>query len=140
MQFIIYTDGGSRGNPGLSGAGAYITDKDGKMVTEVSKFLGHKTNNFAEYEAVVIGLEAVKKLIPEKQRKTAHIEVRMDSELIQRQLTRVYQIKEETLFGQFIKVHNMMVKDFPNVTFTHIRREKNIEADRLANEAMDKGH
>lgn len=139
MHFIIYTDGGARGNPGPAGAGAYITDGEGKMLAQVSKFLGHATNNFAEYEAVVIGLEAVKKLVPEKQRKTARLEVRMDSELIQRQLTRVYQIKEETLFGQFIKVHNMMVKDFPHITFTHIPREKNREADRLANEAMDKG-
>ena len=140
MQFIIYTDGGARGNPGPAGAGAYITDGAGKPLAEVSKFLGHATNNFAEYEAVILGLEALKKLVPEKQRKQTEVEVRMDSELIQRQLTRVYQVKEESLFSQFIKVHNLMVKDFPKIVFTHVPREKNKDADRLANAAMDKGH
>jgi len=63
----------------------------------------------------------------------------MDSELIQKQLTNKYQIKEESLCSQFIKVHNMRVKDFQNISFTHVRREDNTEADRLANEAMDRG-
>lgn len=138
-KIIIYTDGGARGNPGPAGAGAYITDGEGIWLNSVSKFLGHRTNNYAEYEAVIAGLEALKKIIPEKERKATDIEIRLDSELIARQLSGIYQVKEESLFPQFIKVHNMRVKDFPHMRFIHIPREKNTEADRLANEAMDRG-
>lgn len=138
-KMILYTDGGARGNPGPAGAGAYITDGEGNWIGSVSKFLGVRTNNWAEYEALILGLEAIKRKVPEKERKGVSIEVRLDSELITRQLNNIYQVKEESLFPQFIKVHNMRVKDFPLMTFTHIPREKNEEADRLANEAMDRG-
>ena len=138
-KLTLYTDGGSRGNPGPAGAGAIIYDSNGHPLAEVSVFLGKQTNNWAEYEAIILGLREVKKLVPQKQRKDLRLEVRMDSELIQRQLTNKYQIKEESLLPQFIKVHNMVVKDFPNISFTHVRREDNEEADRLANEAMDGG-
>ena len=137
-KFIIYTDGGARGNPGPAGAGAVIQDENGETLREVSKSLGERTNNWAEYEAVILALSELKKLVSEKSRKSVKVEVQMDSELIQRQLSNVYQIKEETLFPQFIKVHNMRVKDFPNITFVHVRREQNKDADRLANEAMDR--
>jgi ribonuclease HI len=139
MKYIIYTDGGSRGNPGPSGAGAVIQDEKGTVLKESIKYTGEQTNNFAEYEAVVLGLEELKKIVKEKDRKNIKIEIRMDSELIQRQLKGEYQIKVENLFGQYIKVHNMQVKHFPNITFTHIPREKNSHADKLANDAMDKG-
>ena len=138
-KLTLYTDGGSRGNPGPAGAGAVVYDEKGHLLAEVSVYLGEKTNNWAEYEAIILGLREVKKLVPGKERKDLELEVRMDSELIQRQLTNKYQIKEESLFPQFIKVHNMVVKDFPNISFTHVRREDNEEADRLANEAMDVG-
>ncbi|MEK7065827.1 MAG: ribonuclease HI family protein, partial [Patescibacteria group bacterium] len=132
-----YTDGGARGNPGPAGAGVFITDAIGKELKSVSKFLGHQTNNYAEYEAVVISLLEAKKMIPKAKRKEARVEVRMDSELVQRQLSGEYQIKEPTLFPQFIKIWNMRVSEFPHVTFTHVRREQNKDADRLANDAMD---
>lgn len=138
MQTItIYTDGGARGNPGPSGIGAVIYGEDGKVLKEVSKFLGHQTNNFAEYQAVIEALEATKKLLGAAKLKETHVDVRMDSELVVRQLSGLYQIKEPTLFPQFIKIHNLRVKDFPRITFTHVPREKNKEADRLANDAMD---
>ena len=140
MRIICYTDGGARGNPGPAGAGVFITDVAGKTLKEVSKFLGHQTNNYAEYEAVIIALEEAKKIISKEKRKTAEIEVRMDSELVERQLSGKYQIKEPTLFPKFIKIWNMRVSEFPNVSFTHVRREQNKDADRLANEAMDRGH
>ena len=136
-KIIIYTDGGSRGNPGLAGIGAVIMGLDGKVLKEVSKYLGKQTNNFAEYEAVVEGLKALKKILGQKT-KDFDIEIKMDSQLVARQLSGEYQIKEETLFGQFIKIHNMQVKDFPNITFTYIPREQNKHADALANKAMDK--
>ena len=136
-KIIIYTDGGSRGNPGIAGAGAFITDSAGKVLKEVSQYLGKGTNNFAEYEAVIVGLQTLKKLFSKDKLKELDIEVKLDSQLIARQLSGEYQVKEETLFGQFIKVHNMQVKDFPKIMFTYIPREQNKEADRLANEAMD---
>jgi len=136
-KITIYTDGGARGNPGPAGAGAYIVDVTGKAIQEVSKSLGVQTNNWAEYEAVILGLNALKKIVPSHKREYVDIEVKMDSQLVARQLSGEYQIKEETLFPQFIKVWNMKVADFPNIKFTYIPREQNKEADRLANEAMD---
>lgn len=134
-KIVIYTDGGARNNPGPAGAGAVIVGADGSVLKEASKYLGEKTNNWAEYEAVAFGLEEAKKL-----GLRGHvIEVKLDSELVARQLSGTYKIKEPTLFEQFIKVHNLQVKDFPHTTFTHIPRQKNAEADRLANEAMDRG-
>ncbi len=138
QTIIVYTDGGARGNPGPAGAGAVIVGADGKILKEVSKFLGRQTNNFAEYQAVIEALEALKRLFGATKLKEAHIEVRMDSELVVRQLSGVYQIKEPTLFPQYIKIHNMQVKDFPHVRFAHIPREKNKGADKLANDAMDR--
>jgi ribonuclease HI len=137
-KYIVYTDGGSRSNPGPAGLGVYITDGAGNKVKEVSHFLGVQTNNFAEYEAVVQALKALKQILGSKS-KTASIVFKMDSELIVRQLTGIYQIKEVSLIPQFIKVHNALVKDFKNVRFEHIPREENTKADALANAAMDRG-
>ncbi|MBL7045448.1 MAG: ribonuclease HI family protein [Parcubacteria group bacterium] len=134
-KITIYTDGGARGNPGPAGAGAIIYDENENVLKEASKYLGERTNNWAEYEAVYLGLSEAKKL----GLKGSKIEVKLDSELIAEQLKGNYQIKKETLYEQYIKVHNLMVSDFPNITFTHIPRAENGEADRLANEAMDKG-
>ena len=133
----MYTDGGARGNPGIAGAGVYITDEKGAVIKEIAKPLGIRTNNWAEYEAVVAGLEMLKKIFGKEKLKGIEIEVRSDSELITKQLRGEYQIKEESLFSQFIKVWNLRVTDFPHIVFTHVRREQNTEADRLANEAMD---
>lgn len=136
--YIVYTDGGARGNPGPAGIGVVIQNQKGEVLKEVSKFLGKRTNNWAEYEAVIAGFEALKKMFGTKVKNTA-VEFRLDSELVARQLSGMYQIKEETLFGQFIKAHNFMVKDFSKVRFVHVPREKNKHADKLANEAMDDG-
>jgi len=130
-MIVIYTDGGARNNPGPAGAGAVIIDGSKKF--EIKKYLGSQTNNWAEYEAVVLALTEAKK----RGLAGREIEVRMDSELIQRQLTNEYQIKEETLWPQYMKVHNLVVAHFPNIRFTHVRREQNSEADRLVNEAID---
>lgn len=136
-KIICYTDGGARGNPGPAGAGAVITDEAGKELTSCSLFLGSGTNNFAEYAGVVLALSEAKKYLGKKTKET-HVEVRMDSELVQKQLTGKYQIKEPSLVPQFIEIHNMCVRDFPHITFVHVRREENKRADELANEAMDR--
>ncbi len=139
IKIIAYTDGGARGNPGPSGVGVVIGDGTGKVIKEVSKFIGIATNNFAEYEAVATALETLKKIHGTKT-KELEVEVRLDSELVARQLRNEYQVKEATLFPQYIRVHNLMVSSFPNIHFKYIPREQNKEADRLANEAMDRGY
>jgi ribonuclease HI len=139
QKIIIYTDGGARGNPGNAGAGVFITDESGTVIKKIAQPLGVRTNNWAEYEAVALGLKELKKMFGKEKAKEIQIEVRSDSELIVRQLSGQYQIKEETLFPQFIKIWNLRVSHFPNITFTHVPREKNKEADALANEAMDHG-
>ena len=138
-KIIIYTDGGSRGNPGNAGAGAYIVDGEGKVLRQCSQPLGIQTNNYAEYQAVILGLENLKKIVGADNLPNCEVEVKMDSELVKKQLSGEYQIKEESLFPMFIKIWNMRVKDFPNIKFTHIPREMNKDADRLSNVAMDEG-
>ncbi|MDO8481947.1 MAG: ribonuclease HI family protein [bacterium] len=130
-KIIIYTDGGARNNPGPAGAGAVIIDGDKKF--ELKKFLGNQTNNWAEYEAVALALAEAKK----RGFAGRGIEVRLDSQLVAEQLSNNYQVKEATLWPQYMKVHNLLVAHFPGAIFTHIPREKNKEADRLVNEAID---
>ena len=137
-KLVLHTDGGARGNPGPSGAGAVVYDETGKTVKETSKYLGRQTNNFAEYAAVVLGLEMIAKHFGKAQCKNLEVLVRMDSELICKQLNNEYQIKEETLFPLYIQVHNLLVSTFPSVTFEHVPRKDNAHPDRLANEAMDR--
>ena len=137
LDYIIFTDGGARGNPGPAGAGAVIKDASGAIIGEYSEPLGHNTNNFAEYSAVLLGLKELKKLVKKELRKKVGVEVRLDSELVARQMNNIYAIKEETLFPLYIAVHNMLVSEFPKTTFVHVPREKNKEADRLSNKAMD---
>ncbi len=137
MKYIAYTDGGARGNPGPAGSGAAIYSESGEVLREAHLALGRATNNFAEYSAVILALETLKKIIPEARRKESEIEIRMDSELVARQMGGMYEIKEPTLFPLFIKVHNLMVKSFPKTKFVHVPREKNKHADALSNVAMD---
>lgn len=138
-KVIIYTDGGSRGNPGPAGIGTVIADGKGNIIKEYAHFLGVKTNNEAEYEAVIFGLRKIKALLGKEKIKNMEIEFRMDSQLIARQLNGQYKIEEERLFPLFIKIWNLKM-DFGPIKFTEIPREKNKEADRLANEAMDEGN
>ena len=127
----IYTDGGSRGNPGKAGAGAVIY-KDGKKIKELYKPLGVQTNNFAEYEAVKIALQ----YLLEHGLQNEPIEVLADSKLVVEQLSGNWKVKNENVRRQFNEVVKLLAK-FPQVFFTHIPREKNKEADALANKAMD---
>lgn len=137
-MYTIYTDGGARGNPGPAGAGAVIFDTNMKAVVEASKFLGVQTNNWAEYEAVILGLTKLKEYIPEKEQKGTNVTLRLDSELVQRQLLGEYRVKDAELYKQYLKVKNL-TNSFPKISFEHVRREQNKEADLLANKAMDKG-
>ena len=136
MNVVIYTDGGARGNPGPAGSGAVVYDGK-KLIAEVSEYLGHQTNNFAEYEALLLALEATRthfgSPVAEK------VTVKMDSELIVKQMKGEYKVKSETLKVKHTDVKLMIHESFPNISFVHVRREQNKEADKLANDAMDRG-
>lgn len=135
-KITIFTDGGSRGNPGPAAVGVQVVDAMGTVVREVSERIGNATNNFAEYHAVMRGLQTAKEVYG-KSTKDMQVEVKLDSELVKKQLSGEYQIKEPGLVPYFIEIHNMRVASFPRITFTHVRREHNQEADRLVNKALD---
>lgn len=136
-KIIVYTDGGSRGNPGPAGVGVVIANSKDKVIKKYSQDIGKKTNNEAEYEAVILALQKIKHLFGKQKTRDLEIEMRMDSELVARQLGGKYKIMEEKLFPLFIKIWNLRM-DFGKIDFVEIPREKNKEADRLANEAMDR--
>ncbi len=135
-KIIIYTDGGSRGNPGPAALGVVIKDERGETLKSYGEALGIKTNNEAEYEAVVYGLKKIKQLFGSAKLKNIQIEMRMDSQLIQRQLSGEYKIENEKLFPAFIKINNFQV-EHGALKFTHVPREKNRDADRMVNQAHD---
>lgn len=132
MKLIIFTDGGSRGNPGPAGIGAIIYNDKKEVLATVSKFLGIATNNQAEYRAIIAALHKAKEL------GGTELEFFMDSELAVKQINREYKVKNKDLAPLFLEIHNLSL-GFKKLTFTHVRREHNQEADRLANEAMDRG-
>jgi len=138
MHFTIHADGGSRGNPGPSGAGAMIRDELGNSVASVSQFLGTHTNNFAEYEAVILAFETLKKLVPENKRNKTDVIVKMDSELVVKQMRGEYKIKNKILKEQYTRLAPLATQ-FNSVSFIHVPREQNSDADALANSAMDRG-
>lgn len=132
----IYTDGGSRGNPGPSGIGAalYVLHEDGReeLIAEISEYLGVTTNNQAEYRAIVAALHKALEFAPEK------VDMRMDSELAVKQLKGEYRVKNPGLAQLYLEIANLRTK-FKHVTFTHVRRERNTAADTLVNLAIDRG-
>ena len=136
-KLIIYTDGGSRGNPGPAALGVAFTDARGQVIKSYSKTLGHKTNNEAEYEAVLFALQKARALYGKERIKLMSVEVRMDSELVERQLNEKYKIEEERLWPLFMKIWNTRL-DFGPLYFRHIPREENRAADRLVNQALDR--
>ena len=131
MNLIIYTDGGARGNPGPGGIGVIIYDKDRQLIKQYSKFLKQVTNNQAEYQALILGLEKAKSL------KATSVDCYLDSQLIVEQLNRRYKVKDPILGFLFIKVWNLS-QSFRSVNFYHIPREKNKQADKLVNKVINK--
>jgi ribonuclease HI len=130
-KLTVYTDGGSRGNPGPSGIGAIIYDENKNKIAEISEYIGEGTNNQAEYKAVIAALEKCQKLGGE------FIEFYLDSELVVEQLNRHYKVKERELANLFLLVHNRSLS-FKKLKYKHIPREMNKEADKLVNLALDK--
>jgi len=135
-KITIYTDGGSRGNPGPSAIGAVFCNEKGDIIKKYSEVLGEKTNNEAEYEGVIFALKKFKALFGKKLAESSEIEVRVDSELLVRQLNGQYKILEPKIQSLFLAVWNLKL-DFKKVKFKLIPRGNNKEADRLVNEALD---
>ncbi|MEU8511531.1 bifunctional RNase H/acid phosphatase [Kitasatospora sp. NPDC048722] len=132
-RFIVEADGGSRGNPGPAGYGAVVRDGDtGQIVAEAAEFIGHATNNVAEYKGLIAGLRAARELDPD-----ATVDVRMDSKLVVEQMSGRWKIKHPDM--QPLAAEAKTVLPRGRVTYTWIPRERNKDADRLANEAMDAG-
>jgi len=135
-KIIVYTDGGSRGNPGPAAIGVIFYNERGQKIKEYSEFLGETTNNEAEYQAVIFALKKFKALFGKKLAQNTEIEIKSDSELLVKQLQGLYKILEPDIQQLFLQVWNLRL-DFKKVKFKLISREKNKEADRLVNEALD---
>lgn len=129
-KFIIYTDGGARGNPGPAAAGVVIYDAGGKIKRKQAKFLGKRTNNEAEYEAVILALGLAGKL------GASILEFSLDSELVVRQLTGLYRVRKYELKALLLQLR-VLEQNFSRVSYRHIPREKNKLADELVNECLD---
>jgi ribonuclease HI len=129
-KITVETDGASRGNPGLAGAGIIIKDDQGRRIETIQKFLGVTTNNQAEYQALIEGLRAAKRHDP------AEVIVQMDSELVVKQMTGQYRVRHPEMLPLYLEAMEL-VSGFPEVRFVHVMREKNPGADQVANMAID---
>jgi ribonuclease HI len=129
-MLTAYIDGGSRGNPGPAGYGVHIEDERGRLVTEISKAVGVATNNVAEYSALLAALTWA----------VAHgcrvLRIKSDSELLVKQMRGEYRVRNAGLQRLHAEARRLLAQ-LDRVTFQHVRRELNAEADRLANRAMD---
>ena len=131
QAFVLYVDGASRGNPGRAGAGVWMTDGEGKKILEMARYLGYKTNNQAEYLALLLGLKEAKRL------GGASLRIFTDSELVERQIRGLYRVKDLKLRP----LHKTVMKKlagFSSFQIESIPREQNHIADRLANQAIER--
>ena len=136
-KIIIYTDGASRGNPGQAGIGVVFCNEKNQCFKKYAEYMGDNfTNNEAEYRALIFALQKFKGLFGKKLAKSSDVELKSDSELLIRQLNGEYKILEPKIQELFLRVWNLKI-DFKKIKFTLIPREKNKEADLLANEAID---
>ena len=146
-KFLIHTDGGARGNPGPAAAGFIIEEKVASPLAgeprlgisrrDGGEYLGEITNNEAEYRAVILALKKLKHLIGSEKAKDSTAEVHVDSELLERQLNGEYKIKDKNIQNLFVEIWNLKT-DFKEITFRHIPRKKNTEADKIVNQILDK--
>jgi len=136
-KIIIYTDGGSRGNPGKAAIGVVFCNEMGQVINKYGEYLGDGlTNNDAEYQAVIFALKKFKAVFGKKIAEVSEVEIRSDSELLVNQMNGKYKLENEKIQKFFIEIWNLKI-DFESVKFKAIPREKNREADALVNEALD---
>jgi len=129
-KLTIYTDGGARGNPGPAGIGVVIYDENKEIIKKCSEYIGEQTNNQAEYQALILGLSEIKTLGVEI------AECYLDSELVVKQMQGEYRVKNKNIRPLYVVAANL-IKGFEQVTFIHVPREQNKEADKLVNVAID---
>jgi ribonuclease HI len=129
---VAHSDGGARGNPGPAGYGVVIADDSGRTVAELSEYLGHQTNNFAEYQGLIAALAYAVEHGPKA------LKLISDSELLVRQIKGIYKVKNATLKDLHTRAKELIAQ-LDWFSIGHALREHNQEADRLANAAMDKG-
>lgn len=129
-EWLLMVDGAVRSNPGEAGCGAAICDETGAVVKELSRYLGHATNNVAEYEALLMGLAAFVQMGRKK------VRVQSDSELLVRQLNGEYRVKDEKLKALYQRAGGLL-RRFDAYRILHVPRELNKLADRLANRGID---
>jgi ribonuclease HI len=129
---VAHSDGGARGNPGPAGYGVVIKDETGRKVAALSEYLGHQTNNFAEYQGLIAALEYALQHGPKA------LKLISDSELLVRQIKGIYKVKNPTLQDLHARAKELIAR-LDWFSIGHALREHNQEADRLANEAMDRG-
>jgi ribonuclease HI len=132
QYLVAHSDGGARGNPGPAGYGVVIQDESGRKVASLSEYLGHQTNNFAEYQGLIAALEYAIEHGPKA------LKLISDSELLVRQIKGIYKVKNATLQDLHGRAKELIAK-LDWFSIGHALREHNQEADRLANDAMDKG-
>jgi ribonuclease HI len=132
-EIRVFTDGASRGNPGKSGIGIVIKDASTKILTTYKEFIGEESNNSAEYKALIKSIDIIKSL----EQNFSLIQFFSDSELIVRQITGKYKIKNQNLIKLSLDFWNSINELNKKFKITHITRDKNILADKLANEAID---
>lgn len=136
-KITIYTDGGSRGNPGYAAAGVVFYNEKGQSFKKYSQYLGESlTNNEAEYLAVIFALKKFKQLFGKKIAKISEVQIKSDSKLLVKQLRGRYKIVEPKIQSLFLVLWNLKL-DFKKIKFSFISRDKNKEADFLVNEALD---
>ena len=136
-KIIIYTDGGSRGNPGKAAIGVVFCNEKEQVIKKFGEYLGDNlTNNDAEYQAMIFALKKFKALFGKAIAEISDVEIRADSELVVKQLNGDYRLQDPKIQQFFIEIWNLKF-DFKSVKFKHIPREKNSQADRLVNEALD---
>ncbi|MBP6860621.1 MAG: reverse transcriptase-like protein [Candidatus Pacebacteria bacterium] len=137
MRFYIQADGGARGNPGPAGSGAVVRDAEGNTILEVSEFIGHATNNVAEYTAIIRALEGLKERLG-ADASQATVTIEMDSKLVVEQMEGRWKVKHPNMRPLAARAA-VLALSFGHVSYAHIPREKNGAADALANAAMDRG-
>lgn len=135
-KLILYIDGGARGNPGPAALGVVICNEKGEAVKRYSEYLGEMTNNQAEYQALIFAFKKIKLLFGKKVAEQQGVEIYSDSELLVRQLKGEYKVLEPEIQKLFLEAWNLKL-DFAKVRVNLISRQRNREADRLVNEALD---
>ncbi|HET6275490.1 MAG TPA: ribonuclease HI family protein [Candidatus Cybelea sp.] len=130
MDATLFADGGSRGNPGPAASGAVLLDPTGAIIEEVGAYIGIATNNVAEWKALVLGLEAAAK------RGVLRLAVRLDSELVVKQLRGEYRVKHAGLQPYYRRAQQL-IRSFAEVDVRHVPRAQNVLADKLVNRVLD---